>query len=106
MNGLTSADARNKPWLDLKELGSVVSDPREGSDTKQWNELLFQAAHIDPQLYVKLIGLRFAGMILKPDAKFGYRLSMVNQATVKANDVSALLTPHKAVIIGLIKGLK
>lgn len=76
------------------KLGAVVSDPLEGCDSELWNRLLAMAADECPQLYVKLIGLRFAGLELVADKKFHYRLQLANHAVVKDDDVKALLTPH------------
>ena len=70
-----------------KEFGSVISDPWEGNDTPLWTELLKNAAEEDSQLYVKLIGLRYAGAVLVADRRFRYRLAMANAATT-ANEYS------------------
>lgn len=82
-----------------KGLGAVVSDPLEGYDTELWQRLLMMAADECPQLYVKLIGLRYAGLELIPDEKTSYRLQLANHAVVKDDDVKALLTPHSKILL-------
>lgn len=89
-----------------KEFGSVVSDPWEGNDTPLWNELLKSAAEDDAQLYVKLIGLRFAGAELLADPRFRYRLVMANTATIKQQDVRELLAPHKNLLVNLLMHIR
>lgn len=87
-------------WLSL---GAVVSDPLlEGDDTQLWNELLLDAANSDAKLYVKLIGLRFAGAELKPDERWNYRLVMANGAVAKAQDMREMLAPHGQLLINLL----
>ena len=85
-----------------KNLGAVVSDPWPGRDSELWNELLRDAASADAKLYVKLIGLRFAGAELKPDERWNYRLVMANGAVVKAQDMRELLTPHGQLLINFL----
>ena len=89
-----------------KEFGSVISDPWEGDDTPLWTELLKNAAEEDSQLYVKLIGLRYAGAVLVADRRFRYRLAMANAATIKQQDVRELLAPHKNLLINLLMHLR
>lgn len=87
----------------LQSLGSIVSDPwLDAQDAQLWNELLHSAAYHDAKLYVKLIGLRYAGAELKPDSRFGYRLAMANDATVTQQDVRELLAPHARLFTNLI----
>lgn len=87
----------------LQSLGSIVSDPwPDAQDTPLWNHLLDSAAHNDARLYVKLIGLRFAGAELVPDNRFGYRLVMANNATITQQDVRELLAPHAKLFTNLI----
>lgn len=85
-----------------KNLGAVVSDPWPGKDSEIWNELLGYAAHDDAKLYVKLIGLRFAGAELKPDARWNYRLVMANDAVVTAQAMRELLAPHGQLLINFL----
>lgn len=82
-----------------KKFGAVVSDPWLGKDSGLWNELLHDAANADAKLYVKLIGLRFAGAELKPDSRWNYRLVMANDAVVTAQDMRELLAPHGQLLI-------
>lgn len=89
-----------------KEFGSVISDPWEGNDTPLWTELLKNAAEEDSQLYVKLIGLRYAGAVLVTDQRFRYRLAMANAATIKQQDVRELLASHKNLLINLLMHLR
>ena len=89
-----------------KEFGSVISDPWEGNDTPLWTELLRNAAEEDSQLYVKLIGLRYAGAVLVADRRFRYRLAMANSAIIKHQDVRELLAPHKNLLINLLMHLR
>ena len=78
-------------WLSL---GSGVSDPwPDCADSEFWGQLLQSAARHDHKLYVKLIGLRFAGAELLPSARFGLRLVMANEATVTAGGEGAACSP-------------
>lgn len=86
-------------WLSL---GSVVSDPWPGcTDSEFWGQLLPSAARHDHKLYVKLIGLRFAGAELLPSARFGLRLVMANEATVTQQEARELLAPHSELLLNL-----
>lgn len=86
-------------WLSL---GSVVSDPWPNcADSWVWGQLLQSAAYHDPKLYVKLIGLRFAGAELLPSARFGLRLVMDNKATVTQQEARELLAPHAELLLNL-----
>ena len=70
-------------WLSL---GSVVSDPwPDCADSEFWGQLLPSAARHDHKLYVKLIGLRFAGAELLPSARFGLRLVMAPHSELLLN---------------------
>lgn len=89
--------------IGLQSLGSMISDPyADSDDAPLWNSLLESAAYHEPKLYVKLIGLRYAGAELKPDSRFGYRLEMANNATVTQDDMRELLLPHTKLLINLI----
>lgn len=86
-----------------ESFGSIVSDPwLYADDTLLWNKLFQSAAHHDGKLYVKLMGLRYAGATLKPDKRFGYRLVMANDAVVNQQDMRELLAPHRELITNLI----
>lgn len=88
---------------DWNNFGCVISDPWiYADDTLLWNKLLQSAAYHDGKLYVKLMGLRYAGAELKPDKRFGYRLVMANEGTVTQQDVRELLAPHRELITNLI----
>lgn len=85
-----------------KDLGAVVSDPwPDDADTAIWTSLLQSAVFHDHKLYVKLIGLRFAGAELQRDERFGYRLAMANKAAVTQQEVRELLAPHAQLLINL-----
>lgn len=88
-----------------KNFGAVVSDPLPGYDTELWNKLLMMAASECPQLYVKLMGLRYAGAELMPDEKLKYRLQMATHAVVQDTDVKALLTPHTKILLHYMRCL-
>lgn len=86
-----------------QSLGSIVSDPwPDSEDSSLWNHLLESAAYHDGKLYVKLMGLRYAGAELKSDKRFGYRLVMGNDAVVNQQDVRELLAPHAKLFTNLI----
>lgn len=85
-----------------KRFGGVVSDPCPGNDSDLWNALLHDAAMHDTRLYVKLIGLRFAGAELKKDQRFNFRIVMVTDAIVTGQEVRELLAPHAQLLINLL----
>ena len=86
-------------WLSL---GSVISDPwPDCADSELWGQLLQSAAYHDHKLYVKLIGLRFAGAELLSSARFGLRLVMANKATVPQQEARELLAPHSELLLNL-----